>query len=145
MTSITRAKTAIKQIARFDAIDPTGAQLEEMGQASLYHPTARPVWEKILSQNGLVINPLNETVLDDIGTLVGDTFTPITIALKKRAIAALFLRMTRRTWADWLRNYRLKKTNAPAVPLDQARDAILATASTDAAVIVGDDDDDPES
>lgn len=149
MTYVSRAKEAIKQVARFNAPSPTNAQLAEMGQAALYHPTSQPIWNTILTQNSLVINPSNLTVLDDIGTLTGTAtppdFTPSSAGTIKSMIAVLFLRLTRNHWRNWLRSYRLLTANTAAVPLEEARDVILSTADTDAIPIIGDDTDDPES
>ncbi len=145
MTYVSRAKEAIKQIARFDAGTPTNAQLGEMGQAALYHPAARQIWDTVLAQNSLVINPDNQAVLDDIGTLSGEVFTSASAGTINAMIAVLFLRLTRKQWKDWLKAYRLRFTNAPAEPLAEAKATLIATADTDAGVIVGNDDDDPES
>ena len=149
MTYISRAKDAIKQVARFDAVIPSNAQLVEMGQAALYQPNARPLWNKILTQNSLAINPNNLAVLDDIGTLVqdedGETFTPSNAATKSKLIALVFLRLTRRQWRNWLQAFRLQFANAAAEPLATARATILSEAVEDGKLIIGDDDDDPES
>ena len=149
MTYVTRAKTAIRQVKRHDAVDPTNAQLAELGQAALYYPAARPLWSQLLEQHGYIINPSNPTVLDDIGTETGTAqppvFNPASNAEKNAMIAALFLRLTRRTWRQWIIDYREKTSNAPAVPLNEVRGAIQTQAISDSVPLVGEDIDDPES
>ncbi len=145
MTYVSRAKAAIREIQRFDAVDPTNAQLLEMAQATLYHPAANAIWNLLLSQNALVINPANLNVLDDIGTLSGETFTPASAGTIKTMLAALFIRLTRKQWKDWKKAYALKFTNATAEPLEDARSTLITNAETSATVIVGDDANDPES
>lgn len=148
MTYVTRATEAIKQIHRFDSTGPSNAELDEMGQAALYHPNGRGIWGLILTQNSLVINPANESVLDDIGTVDASdppVFTPSSAGTKKAAIANQFNRLTRRQWKDWLKAHRLRITSASAEPLSDARATILTNAETDGSVIVGDDTDDPQS
>lgn len=149
MTYVSRAKTAIQQIKRHDAAQPSNAQLAELGQAALYSSGATQVWNRLLEENGYVINPQNSAVRDDIGVLTGTsdppTFVPVTNGQKNAMIAALFIRLTRGLWRRWLIDYREEFANAPAVPLNQAAQQIQAQAVTDSIAILGEDSDDPES
>lgn len=145
MTYISRAKEGIEKFKRFDASSPSNAQLDEMAQSALYHPTSGHIWDAILVENSLVVNPSNLDVRDDIGTLAGEVFTPSSSGTINALLGAQFIRYTRKFWRDSYRAFRLRFTNASAEPLADARATIVADSDVAAAAIIGTDDDDPEN
>lgn len=147
VNSVTRSKTIIQHLLKHDATLPTNAQLSEIGMAFLYHPKSGPLITQYLSQQSLALNPADATILEDIGTLSGDpeVFTPAGNAVKNQYQATIHRRNIRKYHVDAVRAYRLLTANAPSLPIRAARASVISTAETDAALIVGDNTDDPES
>ena len=147
MSYISRAKELVKLIRRFDAVEATNAELATLGQAFLYHPRSNEIWNTILTENSLVVNPDNSSVKDDIGTLSGNpkVFTPASAAMKNAQLANLFRRNYRSYTVDVLVAHELRITNAPAEPIKTARASIISSAQTAAGVVMGTDGNDPES
>lgn len=143
--SVARSKQIIQNIQRHDATLPSNAQLSEIGLAFLYHPRSGPIITQYLTQQGLVLNPADETVLEDIGTLAGEVFTPAGAATINQYLASVHRRHLRKYHKDVYRAWKLLTANAPALPIQEARASVIATADADSAAIVGDDTDDPEN
>lgn len=147
-SSVVRSKTIIQNILRHDATLPSNAQLSEIGMAFLYHPASGAILREYLEQKSLALNPADETKLEDIGTLDASdppVFTPATTAVKNRYLASVHRRNLRKYHIDAVRAYRLLTANAPSLPIEEARASVITTAESDAAAIVGDNADDPES
>jgi len=147
MSSIARSKAIIQALLRFDAVVPGNAQLNKIAMSFLYHPASNQIITTYLTQQGLVLNPADPTKLEDIGTLAGDpeVFTPATAAQIGQYKATIHRRNVRKYHVDAGRAYELKTVDAPALPIDQARASVITTAESNAAAIIGDDADDPES
>ena len=147
VSSTARSKAIIQNLLRHDATLPTNPQLAEIGNAFLYHPASGPIITLYLTQQSLVLNPADPSVLEDIGTLSGDppVFMPANAVVKNQYKATVHRRNIRKYHIDAVRAYRLRTSNAPALPLRAARASVISTAESDAAVIVGDDANDPES
>jgi len=147
VSSVNRSKAIIQNLLRFDATLPSNAQLNKIGTAFLYHPASGQLITQYLTQQGLDLNPADVSVLEDIGTLSGDpeVFTPSSNATIGQYKATIHRRNLRKYHVDAVRAYEILTANAPALPLRQARASVVSTAETDAAAIVGDNTDDPES
>lgn len=141
-----RSNNIIKNIKRFDASDPTPPQLTKMSQAFLYHSATPPIWRLILEQEGHVMNPTGDgTVLDDIGTLTSDVFTPASNPTKEDLVVLAMNRNLRQYMKNVLVAHELLTTNTPNQPVEQARKTVITNALVNGTEIVGDDADDPES
>ena len=147
VSSVDRSKAVIQHLLRHDAVLPSNAQLAEIGSAFIYHPASGPIITEYLTQQGLALNPADLFDLEDIGTLSGDpeVFIPSAGPVINQYKATVHRRNLRKYHVDAVRAYRLLTANAPALPIDAARASVISTAETDAALIVGDDTNDPES
>lgn len=145
VSSVTRSKTILQNIRRHDAALPNNAQLIDVGIAFLNHPRSRPIITEYLAEHVLVINPADESKLKDIGTLSGGVFTPSNAATVNQYLATVYMRNLRQYHRDVIVAYEILTADAPALPISEARASIIGTAETDAAVIIGDNSDDPES
>lgn len=145
MSYISRAKVIIQNIKRFDAGPTSDADLSEFGQAVLYQPTSRVIWNRMLVQNGLIIDPATPNILDAIGTDSSGVFVASLTSVKDELIAGLVLRLLRKHMSNCLVAYRLNFAIASAVPLPQAESTIRSNAATDALAIIGGNEDDPSS
>ena len=145
VSSVTRSKTILQHIRRHDAAQPSNAQLSDVGMAFLNHPRSRPIITEYLTEHGLVLNPADESILIGIGTLSGEVFTPSSTATVNQYLATVYMRNLRQYHRDVIVAYQILSASAPALPISEARASIIGTAETNAAVIIGDNGDDPES
>lgn len=145
VSSVSRAKTILQHIRRHDAAQPSNSQLSDVGMAFLNHTRSLPIITEYLAEHSLVLNPADESILEDIGTLSGEVFTPSNASTVNQYLATVYMRNLRQYHRDVIVAYEILTADAPALPLVEARTSIIGTAETDAAVIIGDNTDDPES
>lgn len=152
MSYVSRAKEIIRNINRVGSALPSNPDLLETALAAIYNPAARSIWTDVLERASVelgeevVINPANPEVLEDIGTLVAEVFTPLTTVQKNDAYATHFIRTRRQNIRNERRRYRqLFALTTGGIDLQDENDAIRTQADADSIPVIGDDNDDPPS